>query len=233
MTTDSKVLLASSVTRQFEQGREKLEILCGVNLEVAAGEKVAIVGVSGSGKTTLLNLLGGLDDPDQGSISICGRDWQTLGISERAAWRNRQVGFVYQFHHLLGEFSALENVALPCLIGGASVADARKRATELLGQVGLGARLSHKPSALSGGERQRVAIARALVTNPGVVLMDEPTGNLDPHTAEVVLELLLELNRAIQTSFVVVTHDRAIAQRMDRTLTLVDGKLEPMGDAIV
>lgn len=233
MTTNGTVLLASGVIRRFQQGKEQLDILCGVDLTVDAGETVAIVGVSGSGKTTLLNLLGGLDDPDNGSISVCGKDWQKLGISERAAWRNRNVGFVYQFHHLLGEFTALENVALPCLIGKAGVVDARSRATQLLEQVGLASRLHHKPSALSGGERQRVAIARALATNPAVVLMDEPTGNLDPHTAEKVLELLIALNSTSQTSFLVVTHDRSIAARMNRTVELVDGKLRGLESAVV
>jgi len=175
----------------------------------------------------LLNVLGGLDEPDAGVISVCDKDWQDLNATERASWRNQHVGFVYQFHHLLGEFSALENVALPLLIGGASVAAARHSASELLARVGLAERLHHQPAQLSGGERQRVAIARALVTQPSVVLMDEPTGNLDPVTAGSMLELLLELNQALKISFVVVTHDPAIAARMDRTLCLTDGQLEP------
>jgi lipoprotein-releasing system ATP-binding protein len=160
-------------------------------------------------------------------------DWQQLSVSERAEWRNKHVGFVYQFHHLLGEFSALENVALPCLIGGASVAQARQRAEQMLGKVGLAQRVQHKPAELSGGERQRVAIARALVTSPAVVLMDEPTGNLDPATAEVILALLLELNQSLNISFVVVTHDPAIAARMDRQVSLIDGQLVEQGAALV
>ncbi|MDA9599144.1 ATP-binding cassette domain-containing protein, partial [bacterium] len=187
----------------------------------------AIIGVSGSGKTTLLNLLGGLDDPSSGSVVVCGTDWQGLDASQRASWRNQHVGFVYQFHHLLGEFSALENVALPLLIGGASVQESRERARELLTRVGLAERLQHQPAELSGGERQRVAIARALVTQPSVVLMDEPTGNLDPHTAAAMLDLLMELNKTLGISFVIVTHDPAIAARMDRTVCLVEGLLEP------
>jgi len=183
--------------------------------------------VSGSGKTTLLNVLGGLDEADAGTVSVCGRDWHDLDTTQRATWRNQHVGFVYQFHHLLGEFSALENVTLPLLIGGAAVADAREKASELLLRVGLGERLHHQPAQLSGGERQRVAIARALVTQPSVVLMDEPTGNLDPVTAATMLELLSELNQALNISFIVVTHDPAIAARMDRTLSLVNGCLEP------
>ena len=173
-------------------------------------------------------MLGGLDDPNAGSVVVCDRDWQGLDASERAAWRNQHVGFVYQFHHLLAEFSALENVALPLLIGGVSVKKSRQRATDLLTRVGLGERLQHRPAALSGGERQRVAIARALVTQPSVVLMDEPTGNLDPHTAASMLDLLMELNETLGISFIMVTHDPAIAARMDRTVCLVDGRLEPV-----
>ncbi len=219
------VLKAIDLGRSYQQAGENLAVLQGANLSIERGEKLAIIGVSGSGKTTLLNVLGGLDDPDAGAVNICGQDWSNLNTTERARWRNQHVGFVYQFHHLLGEFSALENVALPLLIGNVSVAEARQRATELLTRVGLGERLQHQPAQLSGGERQRVAIARALVTQPSVVLMDEPTGNLDPLTAGSMLELLLELNQALNISFVVVTHDPAIAVRMDRTLSLVDGRL--------
>jgi lipoprotein-releasing system ATP-binding protein len=219
------VLQANDLCRSYQQAGEDLEVLQGANLAIERGEKLAIIGVSGSGKTTLLNVLGGLDDPDAGEVNVCGQDWSNLNTTQRASWRNQHVGFVYQFHHLLGEFSALENVALPLLIGNASVAEARQRAAELLTRVGLGERLHHQPAQLSGGERQRVAIARALVTEPSVVLMDEPTGNLDPVTAGSMLELLLELNKALHISFVVVTHDPAIAARMDRTLSLVDGRL--------
>lgn len=226
MTNNSPfVLEAVNIGRDYAQGETLLPVLCDLNINVKAGEKLAVVGVSGSGKTTLLNLLGGLDDPTAGTVNVCGQDWKGVDASARAQWRNKHVGFVYQFHHLLGEFSALENVALPCLIGGASVAESQQRATELLAKVGLADRVDHKPSELSGGERQRVAIARALVTSPSVVLMDEPTGNLDPHTAGVILDLLLELNQSLQISFVVVTHDPAIAARMDRIVKLVEGKL--------
>ena len=221
--TINPVLLASGLSRIYQQADTQLSVLEGISLQINQGEKLAIVGVSGSGKTTLLNLLGGLDDPNAGSVEVCGRDWSIQGTSARAAWRNQHVGFVYQFHHLLGEFSALENVALPCLIGGASVAAARDRASRLLVRVGLGERLNHQPAALSGGERQRVAIARALVTEPSVVLMDEPTGNLDPYTAASILDLLDELNTSLGICFVVVTHDPAIAARMDRTVKLENG----------
>ena len=227
--TDKSVLLASDLYRSYKQagGDNDLAVLEGANLEVHAGEKLAIIGVSGSGKTTLLNLLAGLDDPNGGSVKLCGTDWQNLDASQRASWRNRHLGFVYQFHHLLAEFSALENVALPLLIGGASVAQARERSEELLSRVGLAERLRHHPAELSGGERQRVAIARALVTQPAVVLMDEPTGNLDPHTAASMLDLLMELNETLGISTVMVTHDPAIAGRMDRAVRLVEGILEP------
>ncbi|MGB2041420.1 MAG: ABC transporter ATP-binding protein [Porticoccaceae bacterium] len=227
--TDKAVLIASNLYRSYQQagGGADLPVLQGVNLQVQQGEKLAIIGVSGSGKTTLLNVLGGLDDPCAGSVQLCGTDWQDLDPSRRASWRNQHLGFVYQFHHLLAEFSALENVALPLLIGGAPVAQASERAEELLGRVGLAERLKHQPAELSGGERQRVAIARALVTQPAVVLMDEPTGNLDPHTAESILDLLIELNETLGISTVMVTHDPAIARRMDRAVRLVDGLLEP------
>ena len=223
--SDNIVLQANDLHRSYQQAGEDLGVLLGANLRIERGETLAIIGVSGSGKTTLLNVLGGLDDPDAGEVHVCGQDWRNLNTTERASWRNQHVGFVYQFHHLLGEFSALENVALPLLIGNNSVTEARQRASELLTRVGLGERLHHQPAQLSGGERQRVAIARALVTEPSVVLMDEPTGNLDPATAGLMLELLLELNQALHISFVVVTHDPAIAARMDRTLSLMDGRL--------
>ena len=226
--TSKPVLVARDLARSYEQAGNDLSVLQGINLEIEKGEKLAIIGVSGSGKTTLLIVLGGLDDPNAGSVVVCDRDWQGLDASERAAWRNQHVGFVYQFHHLLAEFSALENVALPLLIGGVSVKESRQRATDLLTRVGLGERLQHRPAALSGGERQRVAIARALVTQPSVVLMDEPTGNLDPHTAASMLDLLMELNETLGISFIMVTHDPAIAARMDRTVCLVDGRLEPV-----
>ncbi len=232
MTTDY-VLEARAVGRDYYQGEVLVPVLRDTHIVVRPGEKLAVVGVSGSGKTTLLNLLGGLDDPTAGTVMVCGTDWQQLSVSHRASWRNKHVGFVYQFHHLLGEFSALENVALPCLIGGASVAEARQRAQQLLDKVGLADRVQHKPAELSGGERQRVAIARALVTSPSVVLMDEPTGNLDPGTAEVILDLLLELNQSLNLAFVVVTHDPAIAARMDRQVNLINGQLVELEAAVV
>ncbi len=231
--TNNLIMRATDLNRHYQQGDVTLSVLSGVNVSVEQGEKIAIVGVSGSGKTTLLNLLGGLDDADTGEVTLAGKSWRDLGASQRAAWRNQHVGFVYQFHHLLGEFSALENVAMPLLIGKCSVSEARQRAMKLLERVGLGDRLHHQPAELSGGERQRVAVARALVTEPSVVLMDEPTGNLDPHTAGAILDLLIELNQSLSISFILVTHDPAIAAQMDRTLTLTDGQLVGEDQAIV
>ena len=231
--TNNPILIADSVVREYSQGEVSIPVLSGVNLSVGDGEKVAIVGASGSGKTTLLNLLGGLDDPDKGRISVNGKSWTNLGASERAIWRNQHIGFVYQFHHLLNEFSALENVALPLLIGDCSVNKSRQQATSLLERVGLGHRLNHTPAELSGGERQRVAVARALVNEPSVVLMDEPTGNLDPITAKTMLELLIDLNQSLGIAFVLVTHDDNIAQQMDRTVILEMGQLNLRESLIV
>ena len=210
----------------YDQGPEHVQVLKDVQLAIGKGERIAIVGTSGSGKTTLLNLLGGLDNPTAGSVLVMGKDLAPLNESQRARWRNQQLGFVYQFHHLLAEFSALENVAMPLLIGKSSAKEAKQRAEKVLEQVGLAHRVNHKPAELSGGERQRVAIARALVTEPACVLMDEPTGNLDPTTAETILQLLLELNQQLNISFVVVTHDHSIARRMDRVLVLEGGSLQ-------
>ena len=231
--TNNPILIADSVVREYSQGEVSIPVLSGVNLSVGDGEKVAIVGASGSGKTTLLNLLGGLDDPDKGRISVNGKSWTNLGASERAIWRNQHIGFVYQFHHLLNEFSALENVALPLLIGDCSVNKSRQQATSLLERVGLGHRLNHTPAELSGGERQRVAVARALVDEPSVVLMDEPTGNLDPITAKTMLELLIDLNQSLGIAFVLVTHDDNIARQMDRTVILEMGQLKLRESLIV
>ena len=221
----SIVLRASGVARRFYEGSTTLEVLRELNLEVRAGERLAIIGASGSGKTTLLQILGGLDRPDAGRVEIDGRDLHALSETERGALRNRTIGFVYQFHHLLAEFSALENVAMPLLVRRLAAPDAARQATALLGRVGLGERLRHRPLQLSGGERQRAAVARALVTAPRLVLADEPTGNLDGRNAEQVFALLLELNRELGTSLVVVTHDTRLAARMDRVLELDNGIL--------
>ena len=219
------VLEARSVTRAFQQGGTRLEVLRDLQLAVPPAERLAIIGASGSGKTTLLQILGGLDRPDAGSIRVDGRDIHALDEAARGALRNRTLGFVYQFHHLLPEFSALENVALPLLVRHEPTAVASARARTLLGRVGLGERLTHRPGELSGGERQRAAVARALVTEPRLVLADEPTGNLDGRNAEQVFALMLELNRELGTALVVVTHDARLAARMDRVLELDGGKL--------
>ncbi len=219
------VLHAQNVSMRYEQGDLSVDVLSNLSLTIDAGERVAIVGSSGSGKSTLLHLLGGLATPTAGTVLLSGQNIHQLNQAQRGQLRNQQIGFVYQFHHLLPEFTALENVSMPLLIGKSSVKNATERATELLQRVGLGERLKHKPAELSGGERQRAAIARALVTHPPLVLADEPTGNLDEATADKVYELMLELNQEINTSFLLVTHDTRLASRMDRVLHLTQGRL--------
>ncbi len=219
------VLVCRSIVRQFREGDSTLEVLRGVDLTVREAERLAIIGTSGSGKTTLLQIMGGLDDPTSGEVHVNGQSIANIDEKDKSALRNQFIGFVYQFHHLLPEFSAKENVAMPLLIRRLRKDEAMQQAADLLSRVGLGERLDHKPGELSGGERQRAAVARALITRPKLVLADEPTGNLDAGNGQHVLQLMLELNQELNTSLVIVTHDHSIAGQMDRVLVLEDGRL--------
>jgi len=222
----NKVIISSdNLRKRFSEGKLDVEVLKGISLELHAGEKIAIVGSSGSGKSTLLHILGGLDLPSSGKVTVMNKDISTLSDKERGTLRNQSLGFIYQFHHLLPEFTALENVAMPLLIRGLPVNEASKLAENILSKVGLSERLKHKPGQLSGGERQRAAIARALVTNPNAVLADEPTGNLDHKTALQIFDLMQSLNQEMQTAFIIVTHDMQLAEKMDKIYHLVDGHL--------
>jgi lipoprotein-releasing system ATP-binding protein len=217
------ILQCKGLTKRYQQGELDVEVLKGVNLTIKAGERVAIMGASGSGKSTLLHLLGGLEKPSSGEVILDNVSLNRINASKLAKLRNQSLGFIYQFHHLLNEFTLLENVAMPLLIGNKSIKEAQQQATALLDRVGLGHRVKHKPSELSGGERQRAAIARALINTPKCVLADEPTGNLDSKTAENIYQLMSELNQELQVSFLIVTHDKALAQRMDTVLQMEDG----------
>lgn len=219
------IFQCTNVVKRYHDGTAQVDVLKKVNLSVEHGERIAIVGPSGSGKSTLLHVLGGLDNPSEGQIQIDGRDWISLSEKQRCEMRNKKLGFIYQFHHLLPEFTALENVMMPLLLGNHSIVSSNKQAEEILDKVGLSHRLTHKPAQLSGGERQRVAIARALVHKPQCVLADEPTGNLDQTTAAKVFQLMMELNEDLNTALIIVTHDQRLAAKMDKILSIENGKL--------
>lgn len=223
MNKASPLLACQNLTMRYTQGGLDVEVLKGVNFNINCGERVAIMGASGSGKSTLLHLLGGLEKPTSGKVILENTDLNTVTTQKLAHLRNSSLGFIYQFHHLLGEFTVLENVAMPLLIANESVAEAKRSATRLLQRVGLGHRVEHKPGELSGGERQRAAVARALINKPKVVLADEPTGNLDSKTAEQIFQLMLELNQELNVSFLIVTHDHELAGKMERVLQMEDG----------
>lgn len=222
---DEPVLICRQVSKHYQEGNARIDVLTQVDFQLVSGECVAIVGASGSGKTTLLQILGALDQPSSGDVSIAGNSLLTMNDHERSIFRNKHLGFIYQFHHLLPEFDALENVAMPLLIRGLSHKEAREKATQLIARVGLKDRLGHRVGELSGGERQRIAIARALVTEPSCVLADEPTGNLDQATADQVFQVMMDVNREFNTSFVMVTHNYDLAKKHDRLLMLKHGKL--------
>ena len=224
--TDSVILQCSHLAKRFSDGGLDTDVLSDINLTVNKGDRIAIIGSSGSGKSTLLHLLGGLDQPSSGTVEIQGKDINALSVNSLSKLRNQSLGFVYQFHHLLPEFTAVENVAIPLVIGGEKPQYAQQQAEELLIKVGLAHRLNHKPSELSGGERQRTAVARALITKPDCLLADEPTGNLDHKTAQAIFDLILEMNESLGTALLIVTHDNGLASQMDRILNLFDGQLK-------
>lgn len=223
---NNSIIVCHNLNKVYQEGKVETPVLHGVNLSVNKGELLAIIGTSGSGKSTLLHILGALDSPSSGEVLFNNNNIHTLSSKQQAKWRNHELGFVYQFHHLLSEFTALENVTMPLLIAGEPIKTAQERATALLDRVGLSTRISHRPAELSGGERQRVAIARALINNPSLVLADEPTGNLDAKSAESVYQLLTELNKEMGTAFVVVTHDQQLANKLDRQLYMTNGVLQ-------
>jgi lipoprotein-releasing system ATP-binding protein len=225
--SNSAVLYCTDLSKRYTQGEIDVTVLKGVEFQIQAGQRVAIMGASGSGKSTLLHLLGGLEKPTSGTVILDGVNLNQISAAKLALLRNRSLGFIYQFHHLLGEFTVLENVAMPLLIGGITIKSAQQRASQLLSRVGLGHRLKHKPAELSGGERQRAAVARALINQPKCVLADEPTGNLDSKTAEQIYQLMLELNQELSVSFLIVTHDAELAAQMDHVLHMEDGLIVP------